>query len=99
GALVISPKENMDMWIKFSNLCRKSGRIGLAEKSLNSLLPQNERIGSISGTSVPPQVTYARLKFMWATGQQNEAIQHLFDFTDSLSHDLRDNMTNGHPHG
>jgi len=98
-ALVISPKENMDMWIKFSNLCRKSGRIGLAEKSLNSLLPQNERIGSISGTSVPPQVTYARLKFMWATGQQKEAIQHLFDFTDSLSHDLRVNMTNGHPHG
>jgi len=98
-ALVISPKENMDMWIKFSNLCRKSGRIGLAEKSLNSLLPQNERIGSISGTSVPPQVTYARLKFMWATGQQKEAIQHLFDFTDSLSHDLRVNMTNGHTHG
>ncbi|RPB03684.1 FAT-domain-containing protein [Choiromyces venosus 120613-1] len=98
-ALVISPKENMDMWIKFSNLCRKSGRIGLAEKSLNSLLPQNESIGSISGTSVPPQVTYARLKFMWATGQQQEAIQHLFDFTDSLSHDLRVNMTNGHPHG
>lgn len=95
-ALVISPTENMDMWIKFSNLCRKSGRIGLAEKSLNSLLPQNESIGNISGTSVPPQVTYARLKFMWATGQQQEAIRHLFEFTDSLSKDLRVNLTNGH---
>lgn len=94
-ALVISPTQNMDMWIKFSNLCRKSKRIGLAEKSLNSLLPQDESIGSISGTSVPPQVTYARLKFMWATGQQDAAIGHLFEFTDSLSKDLRVNLPNG----
>jgi len=26
------------MWVKFANLCRKSGRLGLAEKTLNSLL-------------------------------------------------------------
>ena len=36
-ALVVSPRENMEMWIKFANLCRKSGRLGLAEKTLNSL--------------------------------------------------------------
>ncbi len=36
-ALVIQPKENMQMWIKFANLCRKSGRMGLAEKSLMQL--------------------------------------------------------------
>lgn len=27
------------MWIKFANLCRKSERMGLAEKTLNSLMP------------------------------------------------------------
>lgn len=37
-ALVISPAENMRMWIKFANLCRKSGRMGLAEKSLKQLI-------------------------------------------------------------
>ncbi|KOS19963.1 Phosphatidylinositol 3-kinase tor2 [Escovopsis weberi] len=37
-ALVISPVENMRMWIKFANLCRKSGRMGLAEKSLKQLI-------------------------------------------------------------
>ncbi|RDA95477.1 hypothetical protein CP533_5392 [Ophiocordyceps camponoti-saundersi (nom. inval.)] len=37
-ALVLSPVENMRMWIKFANLCRKSGRMGLAEKSLKQLI-------------------------------------------------------------
>lgn len=36
--LVVSPMENMQMWIKFSNLCRKSQRMGLAEKSLKHLI-------------------------------------------------------------
>ncbi|KKF92485.1 Phosphatidylinositol 3-kinase tor2 [Ceratocystis platani] len=36
--LVISPAENMHMSIKFANLCRKSGRMGLAEKSLKALV-------------------------------------------------------------
>jgi FKBP12-rapamycin complex-associated protein len=94
-ALVISPVENMDMWIKFSNLCRKSGRIGLAEKSLNSLLPSNRTIDNVGTATVPPQVTYARLKFMWSTGSQQAAINHLLEFTDSLSNDLRVGMANG----
>ena len=37
-ALVMTPRENVDMLIKFANLCRKSGRMGLAEKTINSLL-------------------------------------------------------------
>lgn len=86
-ALVVKPKQDMEMWIKFANLCRKSGRLGLAEKSLNSLLdegdPQNLR-----PSRAPPQVVYAQLKYMWATGQQNEALNHLVDFTSKLSKDL-----------
>ncbi|KAH0559920.1 hypothetical protein GP486_003558 [Trichoglossum hirsutum] len=94
-ALVISPKENMEMWIKFSNLCRKSNRIGLAEKSLNSLLDTSEGIGSIStDTRAPPQVMYAHLKYMWSTGHQKEALAHLKDFTARMSHDL--GAPNGH---
>lgn len=37
-ALVVTPRENVGMWIKFAGLCRKSNRLGLAEKTLNSLL-------------------------------------------------------------
>lgn len=37
-ALVVTPRENTEMWVKFANLCRKSGRLGLADKTLNSLL-------------------------------------------------------------
>lgn len=78
-ALVISPAENMRMWIKFSNLCRKSGRMGLAEKSLKQLIgvdtPLENMIpfwkdGAGLPKNVPAQVIYAMLKFQWGTGQQ-----------------------------
>lgn len=45
-ALVVSPRENMEMWIKFANLCRKSGRLGLAEKTLNSLFGEEQDFNS-----------------------------------------------------
>ena len=37
-ALVLSPDDDPGMWIKFANLCRKSERMFLAEKTINSLL-------------------------------------------------------------
>lgn len=84
-SLVVKPKQDMDMWIKFANLCRKSGRLGLAEKSLNSLLEE----GDDPNTSrAPPQVVYAQLKYMWAQGSRTEALSHLIDFTSRMSQDL-----------
>lgn len=92
-ALVISPKENMEMWIKFANLCRKSGRIGLAEKSLNSLYDIGEG-PTLAPTDprVPPQVTYARLKYLWSTGNQQDALSFLADFTDRMSQQIGTNL-------
>ncbi|KAI9833190.1 MAG: hypothetical protein M1819_003813 [Sarea resinae] len=88
-ALVISPKENLEMWIKFSNLCRKSNRIGLAEKSLHSLLDADEDPTSLSASGpAPPQVMYAQLKYMWSTGHQQEALLNLKEFTARMSEDL-----------
>ncbi|KAI5860910.1 FAT-domain-containing protein [Durotheca rogersii] len=81
--LVISPAENMYMWIKFANLCRKSGRMGLAEKSLKQLIGTDHALDTIipcwsqngqpqqgAATRIPPQVVYAVLKFYWEYGQQ-----------------------------
>ncbi|KAI0105114.1 TOR kinase [Nemania sp. FL0031] len=81
-ALVITPEENMHMWIKFANLCRKSGRMGLAEKSLKQLVGSEHPLDTIipywqlgqaqpsSARRIPPQVVYAVLKFYWEYGQQ-----------------------------
>ncbi|PHH75663.1 hypothetical protein CDD82_4330 [Ophiocordyceps australis] len=84
-ALVISPLDNMRMWIKFANLCRKSSRMGLAEKSLKqlmdtdapleTLIPYWQEGGSNERGVVGPQrkraeVIYAMLKYQWELGQQ-----------------------------
>ncbi|GAW17652.1 hypothetical protein ANO14919_071120 [Xylariales sp. No.14919] len=81
-ALVITPEENMHMWIKFANLCRKSNRMGLAEKSLKQLIGSDHPLDTIipywgqngqsqasSNRRIPPQVVYAVLKFYWEYGQ------------------------------
>ncbi|KAF5006676.1 hypothetical protein FDECE_6968 [Fusarium decemcellulare] len=80
-AIVIAPSENMHMWIKFANLCRKSGRMGLAEKSLKQLIGSDapletmipywtERPNGPGHRGIPAQVTYAVLKYQWELGQQ-----------------------------
>ncbi|KAJ5637081.1 hypothetical protein N7490_006960 [Penicillium lividum] len=86
-ALVTAPRENLDMSIKFANLCRKSNRMGLAERSLADL---ETVVTDATGTHTiaPPEVTYARLKFSWASGQQQESLDMLKEFTAGLSDDL-----------
>jgi phosphatidylinositol kinase/protein kinase (PI-3 family) len=42
---VLNPEDDPVMWIKFANLCRKSDRMQLAEKTINSLMSP-DRVGS-----------------------------------------------------
>ena len=86
-ALVISSQQNLDMWIKFSNLCRKSNRIGLADKSLHALTTVTGQPSDSSGIP-PPEVMYAQFKYEWATGKYHDALRHLKAFTSSLSEEL-----------
>ncbi|CAG7961711.1 unnamed protein product [Penicillium olsonii] len=86
-ALVTAPRENLDMSIKFANLCRKSNRMGLAERSLASLETVVADAGGLR-TVAPPEVTYARLKFNWANGHQHESLEMLKEFTSSLTDDF-----------
>lgn len=87
--LVLSPAEDIQMWIKFANLCRKSDRMFLAEKVLNSLLgPDPAGLHGGIGLKAPPQVIYAHLKFTWAQGTQDESLNWLRDFTNTLGNDL-----------
>lgn len=82
-ALVIAPGENIRMWIKFANLCRKSGRMGLAEKSLKQLIGSDaplealipywndtKQAAAAPRNAPPAQVIYGMLKYQWELGQQ-----------------------------
>ncbi|KAJ8515424.1 hypothetical protein ONZ45_g7166 [Pleurotus djamor] len=51
----------------------------LAEKTINSLLTPEK---------APPEVVYAQLKYMWATGAKNESLDFVRHFVASLSKDI-----------
>ncbi|CAO1620602.1 unnamed protein product [Sympodiomycopsis kandeliae] len=91
-SIVLTPADDTETWIKFANLCRKSGRMVLAEKTLNSLLgPESVALdphSAMGGPKAPPQVIYAHLKFMWASGARLESLNYLRDFTLNLAEDL-----------
>ncbi|KAF8074724.1 phosphatidylinositol 3-kinase [Lyophyllum atratum] len=90
--LVLDPETDPVMWIKFANLCRKSDRMMLAEKTINSLLTpeRNQRHPhQVQHTKAPPNVVYAQLKFMWANGAKEDSLRFLRQFSGSLSRDLQ----------
>ncbi|KAG5650773.1 hypothetical protein H0H81_011098 [Sphagnurus paluster] len=100
--LVLDPETDPVMWIKFANLCRKSDRMALAEKTINSLLTpeRNQRHHNQSQlTKAPPNVVYAQLKFMWATGAREESLRFLRQFSASLSRDLQVEKSENPMHG
>ncbi|KAF9279781.1 phosphatidylinositol kinase- protein kinase tor1 [Linnemannia elongata] len=89
-AMALTPAEDMVMRIKFTNLCRKSGRLRLAEQALVSLVgPKNSEMEFTRMIQVThPQVIYAKLKCMWATGIREQTLECLRLFTDRLASDL-----------
>ncbi|KAG4088925.1 FAT-domain-containing protein [Neocallimastix lanati (nom. inval.)] len=92
-ALVISPKENMEMWIKFANLCRKGGRLNTALKTLLTLSNNNSLDGDPMNN--PPPVVYAYLKYLWATPENRDhAFQIMKIFTKNLVNQLENTSYN-----
>lgn len=93
-ALVITPQENIDMYIKFASICRKAQRGGLAEKSLNSLLGSSGSITSPQSLAkvqeAPYPVQYAVYKFLWSNGYHDGALSALNDFTNRLRIDYQE---------
>ncbi|EGG01362.1 uncharacterized protein MELLADRAFT_117828 [Melampsora larici-populina 98AG31] len=87
-ALVLTPREDVGMWIKFAGLCRKSGRLGLAEKTLNSLMSEDTSNGLESRG--PPLVIYSHIKYMWGSGAKQDSLMYLKDFTFRLGEDVFD---------
>ena len=90
--LVIQPQESMDMWIKYTNLCRKNQRLGLAEKALQKLLGIDDDIVAHVRThaeGIPSPIAYSAFKYMWAMpNNQEEALERLTDFTARVADEL-----------
>ncbi|KAF5387292.1 hypothetical protein D9757_005800 [Collybiopsis confluens] len=92
--LVLRPEDAPQMWIKFANLCRKSDRMVLAEKTLESLLSNDKNrhpIREQQNLKASPDVVYAHLKYMWATGHQQESFNYLKEFSAKVSNDMMEN--------
>ncbi|KAL0577906.1 phosphatidylinositol kinase-related protein kinase tor1, partial [Marasmius crinis-equi] len=92
--LVLKPEEAPQMWIKFANLCRKSDRMILAEKTIESLLspPSLDKAHhprEQQGLKAPPDVVYAHLKYLWASGAQEESLNYLRQFSNKVARDLQ----------
>ncbi|RKO90751.1 armadillo-type protein, partial [Blyttiomyces helicus] len=84
-ALVVSPREDMEMWIKFANLCRKSGRLTLSFKTLSGLLTNESKdFRALDIANNAPPVVYGCLKHLWASGHPEEAFHQMKAFTKSV---------------
>ncbi|KAG0356937.1 phosphatidylinositol kinase- protein kinase tor1 [Podila minutissima] len=89
-AMALTPAEDMDMRIKYMNLCRKTGRLRLAEQEMATLMgPETVNMSFTDLIKVtPPQIVYAKLKYMWATGVREQSLVCLQQFADRLAADL-----------
>lgn len=87
-SLVLSPKEQSDISIKFANLCRKSGRLALCNSILNDLMDPIDSIDQTQKAIAPPTVIYAKIKYLWACDSHKEALDNLLILTSKMMADL-----------
>eukprot|EP00878_Enallax_costatus_P008272 GHUV01008648.1.p1 GENE.GHUV01008648.1~~GHUV01008648.1.p1 ORF type:complete len:2405 (+),score=620.50 GHUV01008648.1:939-7217(+) len=89
-SLVVPMHEDVDAWLKFASLCRKSARPRQAARMLVQLLgydpqaitrPGQPGFGAGSGA---PSVMLAYCKHMWATGQRNDALARLRELVEEV---------------
>ncbi|XP_074275847.1 serine/threonine-protein kinase TOR [Silene latifolia] len=96
-ALVLPPTEDIETWLKFASLCRKSGRINQAKSTLVKLLqydpetsPRNVHYRG------PPQVMLGYLKYLWSLGddyKRRDAFIRLQELAIELSSTLNISVT------
>ena len=92
-SLVIPASQDVSIWIKFANLCRKNNQPILSQKTLMTLLLNDnvslEQIKSLDLLEADPFVAYVYLKHLWTLGQQkNATLQVLSEIIRKLIVDL-----------
>ncbi|XP_022763546.1 serine/threonine-protein kinase TOR isoform X3 [Durio zibethinus] len=87
-ALVLPPTDNIETWLKFALICRKSGRISQARSTLIKLLQYDPETSAESVRYHEPQVMLAYLKYQWSLGddlKRKEAFARLQNLARELS--------------
>jgi phosphatidylinositol kinase/protein kinase (PI-3 family) len=79
---VVPPREDELTWVRFSNLCRKSGRLALSLKLLRTLLGVDpiDCVRADSKVKLPgdrPFITYGAVKHLWSAGYRHQAFAEL----------------------
>lgn len=98
-SLVLSPSEDIDTWITFVDLCRTSDRLGLADKTLNSLIGNSQHLDADPDDSTeraPPPIIFAVYRLTWAKhnrdnsneGERYNTLRQLRTFTETLEVDI-----------
>lgn len=83
-SLIISPVDDAKSWIKYANLCRKSGRMKRAEETLALLQKELNPYQHL--------ITYAHFKYRWATTQDSDIKNKIIDEMDYF---INDQIANG----
>ncbi|PLB50852.1 phosphatidylinositol 3 and 4-kinase family protein [Aspergillus steynii IBT 23096] len=76
--------EDLAVWIKFANMCRKENHLKLAESTIRSI----EEATSDAPRLSRPEIKLARLKIDWQLGCQREALDGLKLLTKELEQQL-----------
>jgi len=86
-SLVIRPRDDLDTWLAFATLCRKSGRLHLSLQVLSNLLGMDPTLFVLQPeTPLPidnPHMTFACLQHLYAAGYQKEAYNRACDLINS----------------
>jgi serine/threonine-protein kinase mTOR len=82
--------DRMALAEKTINSLLSSDKVSLSVvgKYMHSSLFQDQRLHEHHHTKAPPNVVYAQLKFMWATGAKDESLNFLRQFSTSLARDV-----------
>ena len=98
-SLVLSPEEDIEMWLKYCSLCRHQAE-GAGSRALGLERSRANLVGLLgcdpsenSQYALPnanPSVTYAYVKFMWMNSQKEDAIDQLYQLIDHLSNLVRE---------
>ncbi|PNW79096.1 hypothetical protein CHLRE_09g400553v5 [Chlamydomonas reinhardtii] len=89
-SLVVPMAQDVDNWLKFASLCRKSGRSRQAYRMLLQLLRYNPMNITQAGNpgygagSGAPHVMLAFLKHLWTQGNRTEAYNRIKDLVREL---------------
>lgn len=80
----MSVQEEVQSWVKFASICRKSGKMSLSERTLLSLLSNDPACSQGQPVSEKyPQVTFAYMKHLWQAGSRQQAFDLLSLFVNT----------------